>query len=249
MDCNRLVFIMGPPRSGTTALTRLLMSHPDVFLADAKALQTVNQDAPTYYESGIFFRDLSDDEVRARFAALPAGDRMIVEKTPSHIVHLERIIRMFPSAHFVITHREPYSCMLSWKVASRTFLKSGISFREACYNWRFATEALLAHAMRENVVIVDYHQFMTHTEAVGHALFDRLKLDQSRRAECLQLMNAPETERLKEVVGETIRGGNTRLTLKERWRVFRACMPAERAWRSAIGERRSQILTTASPSE
>lgn len=230
MSKSRLAFIMGAPRTGTTALTRMLMGHPDVFLADAKALNSVNDDAPTFYESAIFFRDLSDDEIVARFQDIDGFGQVIVEKTPSHIVHLERIRRLFPEAHFLITHREPYSCMCSWKVASRKFLKSDFTFQDACRNWREATEILMKNKHRSDVISVDYADFMAHKEANAELIFDRLGLAQMHLAECLRLMDAPETERLPEVVGESITGGSTTLSLIERYRVAKICGRTEKAY-------------------
>lgn len=231
---SKLAFIMGPPRSGTTALTRMLMSHPDVFLADAKSLRSVNDDAPTYYESAIFFRDISDDEILARFEALDGFGKVILEKTPSHIFHLDRIRKLFPQAYFLMTHREPYSCMCSWKVASREFIKTGFSFGDACINWRTSIEIILNNLNHCNTLVIDYHEFMKDAGGIAEAAFQKLHLNQDHQDICLQLMNAPETERLPEVVGETIRGGNTKLTPLERYRVFRTCHKTERAWKRAL---------------
>lgn len=52
---NSLVaFVAGSPRSGTTALTRMLIEHPDVFHAGPDELGTRVNDRPTF-ESGISY--------------------------------------------------------------------------------------------------------------------------------------------------------------------------------------------------
>lgn len=233
MRKSKIVFIMGPPRSGTTALTRLLMSHPSVHLADAKALKTVDENAPTYYESAIFFRDIPDDEILKRFEALDGSGEVILEKTPTHFLHFGRIKKLFPEAFFLMTHREPYDCMCSWKVASQKFIKSNVSFQDACRTWKAAIDTGLENVNRANVSIIDYDDFMANKNTIASEIFAKLGLDRAHLESCLKLMDAPETERIADVVGETIRGGNTKLSLLERWRVHRICVETEKAWQAA----------------
>tara|TARA_R110001583_G_scaffold33308_2_gene112493 strand:- start:16 stop:1044 length:1029 start_codon:yes stop_codon:yes gene_type:complete len=43
------------------------------------------------------------------------GKSVIVEKTPHHLMWLERINANYPESKFIITIRDPYECMLSYK--------------------------------------------------------------------------------------------------------------------------------------
>ncbi|WP_379552523.1 sulfotransferase family protein [Qipengyuania sp. DGS5-3] len=227
---SKLTFIMGPPRSGTTAITRLLMSHRDVLLADAPMLGTALPDAPTYYESGIFVRDVPDEEILARFKLLDGNAPFIVEKTPSHIEQIERIRRLFPEALLIVTHREPVGCLRSWKVANRTFINSSQAFHQACKTWRSATRIAIENLRKPDVLPIDFAEFMTNPSVAGRIIFDRIGLSTDQLDHCLGAMNGAETERLKEVVGETVRGGNTRLNLAEKLQIAFFCRQTEVEW-------------------
>lgn len=233
---SKLAFIMGPPRSGTTAITRLLMSHSDVLLADAPALGTALPDAPTYYESGIFVRDVPDNEILARFQSLDGSAPFIVEKTPSHIEQIERIRRLFPEALLIVTHREPVGCLRSWKVANRTFIRSSLPFRHACTTWRSATRIAIENLGKPDVLPIDFAEFMNDPSVAGRTIFETLGLSTKQLDRCLSAMNGAETERLKEVVGESVRGGNTQLNLLERAQVALFCKQTEAEWTARYQE-------------
>lgn len=44
-----------------------------------------------------------------------SGKERVVEKTPHHVNHIDRIMRYYPDAKFIAMYREPYSFMLSYK--------------------------------------------------------------------------------------------------------------------------------------
>ena len=220
------IFIMGPARSGTTAVTRFLMSHKNVFLADAKNLKTSPDGAPTW-ESGIFCRNLSNTSILERFSALKTSEHFVLEKTPDHIFHLNRILNIFPEAKIVLIHREPYSCLLSWKVAQQTFLKGGESFLHACDRWRRATRIIASHLNHPNIQVIEFSEFTKHTHSEGKKILSSLGLEVSELPKCLSMMNNPKTERVRGVVGETIRGGATTLSQYEKMLIWLVCRRQE----------------------
>ncbi|MAC77506.1 MAG: hypothetical protein CML66_05525 [Rhodobacteraceae bacterium] len=224
---SRMVFVAGAPRSGTTAVTRLLAAHTDVTLADAHGLGTSPDGKPTY-ESGIFIRIRDDDAVRARFAALDGRTAVIVEKTPMHILHVDRIRRIFPGARFILCHRPPLPCLRSWKKARATFLQHG-SFADACAVVARALTALAAQCEAEDVAVVRFNPFMADPAGAGAALLRHLDLDTAQLDQCLADMRDPALERVKGVVGESVLGGATRLSAEEKALVAEICEPANAA--------------------
>jgi len=101
----RLVFVLGMPRSGTTLVEQILASHPD---------------AVGRGEAGSLFGldDLADEsertaEVMRRLDANGAEASRIVDKTPFHFHEIGTIRRLFPKAHIVHCCRDAVDTGLS----------------------------------------------------------------------------------------------------------------------------------------
>jgi glycosyltransferase involved in cell wall biosynthesis len=105
-----LVFVFGSPRSGTTWVLRLLSEHPRVVPATEANLGIQTEKRATL-ETNIFNRDrpFTDAQIRRRFhrLSLENAGRMIVEKTPIHLLFADRIRKVFPEAAFVLVDRDP----------------------------------------------------------------------------------------------------------------------------------------------
>lgn len=114
------VFIIGCPRSGTSWTWGLLHDLPcfeplliEDFpgLAGATGIERMQESDGLYRttETTVFFSDL-DDEVIVRAVeekqARNAG-KLLLEKTPSHVEKIERIMRLFPKARFIHLLRDP----------------------------------------------------------------------------------------------------------------------------------------------
>ncbi|MBN1607710.1 MAG: sulfotransferase [Polyangiaceae bacterium] len=108
-DGENLVFIVGPPRSGTTWLLQLLACHPDVVAADVDNLDARINDRRTL-ETNIFndTRPFTDNQIRSKFHRLSCrhSGTVVVEKTPIHLLYMDRIRRVFPKAAFVLALRD-----------------------------------------------------------------------------------------------------------------------------------------------
>lgn len=105
-----LVFVFGSPRSGTTWVLRLLSEHPRVVTATEANLGIETEKRATL-ETNIFNQDrpFTDAQIRRRFHRLSLKNvgRMIVEKTPIHLLFADRIREVFPEAAFVLVDRDP----------------------------------------------------------------------------------------------------------------------------------------------
>ena len=137
-----LVFVLGAPRSGTTWVLKLLEEHPGVVAATPKNLGIDRDVGFESVETGIFESDIPDNEIRRRFWSLAMRNdgKVIVEKTPVHLMHVDRIKRVFPRAALVLVRRggrDTFASMLAagrdkgswWKGAPKTA-------REAAELWR-----------------------------------------------------------------------------------------------------------------
>jgi hypothetical protein len=136
-----LVFVMGAPRSGTTWVLKLLEEHPDVVAANVDNLGIRKSDARTL-ETGIFESDVSDREIRRRFWSLAMRNdgKVVVEKTPVHLMHVDRIKRVFPRAALVLVRRggrDTFASMLAAGRDEKSWWKGAPgTAREAAELWR-----------------------------------------------------------------------------------------------------------------
>lgn len=107
-----LVFIIGAPRTGTTWLWGLLTSHPDVI---PLVREDFNPSMPSVIDGKIITSETGafinhDDHcihkvVQTKMRNNPG--KMLVEKTPLHILHMGRILKLFPGAKILFIARDP----------------------------------------------------------------------------------------------------------------------------------------------
>ena len=119
------VFLVGFPRSGTTLLDTILMSHADIAVLEegpavhrmqslAKALLT------PYPDNLIHITDENLAEIRkAYFLAIEdqdiniKGAKIVIDKMPLNLIEAGFIHRIFPNARFIFAQRHPCDCVLS----------------------------------------------------------------------------------------------------------------------------------------
>lgn len=106
---DNLVFIVGPPRSGTTWVLRVLREHQNVVHATVDNLNAkVNKN--TTWETNIFndTRPFTDSQIKQKFYSLSCmnSSKIIVEKTPIHLLYVNRIKKIFPKSNIVLTLRD-----------------------------------------------------------------------------------------------------------------------------------------------
>ena len=104
-----LVFIIGPPRSGTTWVLNTLQAHPDVVAATLENLD-VRLRPHASVETNIFNSDrpFTDAQIKRKFydCAQRHSGKVIVEKTPIHLLFVDRIRRIFPECALILTQRD-----------------------------------------------------------------------------------------------------------------------------------------------
>lgn len=120
------VFILGPGRSGTTLLDRLLLNHSRMrgFPIQTKifSARPIHDYArfQHFLTRDVFDRALAESGSLAGFLSaihtltfdLPEGG-YFVEKTPEHAIHLAYLMDRFPAARFVFALRDPRDAFCS----------------------------------------------------------------------------------------------------------------------------------------
>lgn len=176
----RMVFIVGLPRTGSTLIERVLCGHPSAdALGEARELDRMlsargagagGEGAPAqrlrrFLDSGAKARlQAAQEYLKASrsLAANPAAARWI-DKMPGNFVHCGAIAALFPNARIIMTSRDPHDTMLS---CLRTFFTSGQGFTESFERfaefWRVQQDfaALWRELLGERVLEMRYEDMV-----------------------------------------------------------------------------------------
>ena len=119
------VFLFGFPRSGTTLLDTILMSHPQIEVIEEKPaieklVHSLNEltknnlsDLKKIENNQIqkirkIYFDSIESEIKNR-----NDSKLYIDKLPLNIIYVGEISRIFPNAKFIISLRHPCDCVLS----------------------------------------------------------------------------------------------------------------------------------------
>lgn len=201
-----LVFVVGCPRSGTTWLQRLLMSHPkihsgqesnvfDMFVGHQlrmwKLLMSKKEGRPVglpaYFKESDYKRILKSylmDLLAPMIGSLPETDYFL-EKTPGHALFLDEIKELLPDARFIYILRDVRDVVASLVAASRGWGKSWApsSVEASAKTWVRYLETVnqfKSKVSADNFFEVRYEQLNSPlAEEVLAQIFQFLKLDYS----------------------------------------------------------------------
>ncbi len=136
----RMLFLVSPPRSGSTLLQRMIGSHSEVFthpephlmtpLAHLGYYETVDKAPYDHINSAEAMRLFVDglprkeedylDALRAYADTLygrmlaPSGKRYFMDKTPAYALVLDFIAKVYPGAKYVVLTRHPLAIFSSY---------------------------------------------------------------------------------------------------------------------------------------
>ncbi|HEY1381822.1 MAG TPA: sulfotransferase [Gemmataceae bacterium] len=180
----RLVFVGGVPRSGTTLLQHVLDSHPAVFggpeFDHVPTLAAAWRAVSGAWESGRIRAYCSPDQIDRAFARLvedlllPAGDacgaRIVSEKTPFNVHHFIDVLELLPKCRAIHIVRDPRAVVSSLlRVGDRCRAK-GVPAPEFAHDVRSAvrfTTTALAAGFRAAELFPDRVLTLTYEALVG----------------------------------------------------------------------------------
>jgi tetratricopeptide (TPR) repeat protein len=181
-------FLIGFPRSGTTLLDTILMSHPSI---------EVLEEEPTLHRAFETFADYEDlptasDEViqKARDAYFQAAaaltplkpGNMLVDKNPLAMNGLPFIRRLFPDAKIILALRHPCDVVLSCYVTNFKLNDGMANFVRLdtaadLYDVSFSYLERCQEIIPMNMNTVVYENVVADRDRELRALFDFLELD------------------------------------------------------------------------
>lgn len=182
------VFLVGFPRSGTTLLDTILMSHPDIeVLEEEPALRTAIEVFPSFAGLPTFqdpeiktARDLYFDTVSS---ILPSPRRkLLIDKNPLTMNLLPFVRRLFPEARIILALRHPCDVVLSCFMANFRLNEGMSSFialdtTAELYDLSFSYYEKVQRLMPMVTHVVRYESIVADRTKELRALFDFLKLD------------------------------------------------------------------------
>ena len=184
---DRLVFVVGMPRSGTTLVEQIAASHAQVFGAgERKDIPDLVQQlsrgdaktAPLDWDPSVM-RRLSADHV-AKMTALAGGAARIIDKLPDNIQLLGQIALLFPNARIILCRRDLRDACLS---AFFQQFGDGMSWTfdlSDCAARAQEIERLLAHwrsVIPLRMLEIDYEAMVADQETQSRRMIDFLDLD------------------------------------------------------------------------
>lgn len=137
---SRLIFVAGPPRSGTTLVQNMLDSHPRIVGApEFRHVQHLVETRNRLHrdiDQGSIAEFSTKHEIDARVGELiealllPLGERFgcefISEKTPRNVLVFPELLDLFPAARFIFVVRDPRAVVASLLRVRERMLKRGI---------------------------------------------------------------------------------------------------------------------------
>jgi len=184
------VFVMGPPRSGTTLLKTVLCAHSDICGVEGETWFFLRRDY-----AGFRHPDVPDTEMKRligkansvtglfdRFAEMIRQEENathFLEKTPEHALRLSYLVDHFPRSRFVFLVRDPRDGLRSAQNFPGYWATLPDEDRVGGYleTWRRCVAAYQRHADASSVLGLRYEDFCRGpAEELEHVL-DHLGLE------------------------------------------------------------------------
>lgn len=170
-----ITFIFGAPRGGTTWLWSLLESNKGTlpFLDGAKKKTDGTYDSS---ESGVYIKDKKNAGRKIKLFALNNKDKIVVEKTPSHTLVYDKILKDFPKSKNIVIFRNPIAIVNSMvKSEMDAFKNYDIEYSiKSVKEYYFKLEEL--SVIKGNIVIT-YENLLKNTKPILINIFERLNLE------------------------------------------------------------------------
>ncbi|MBI3782226.1 MAG: sulfotransferase [Deltaproteobacteria bacterium] len=200
----QLIFVIGPPRSGSTLLMRMLSSHSQIYsraephlltpLAHLGYFDSVDAAPFDHLQAAQAIRDLVAELPRGEQDYLAAcraytdliyeriltargkGKQFFLDKTPANALILPFLSKLYPGAHYVVLTRHPAAVFSSY---ANSFFDGDYEAARRFNPILNRYVPAMARFLRERavpLVQVEYERLVQQPEAEMRAVFDFLDL-------------------------------------------------------------------------
>jgi tetratricopeptide (TPR) repeat protein len=186
-DSDLPVFIVGMPRSGTSLVEQICVSHSGVFGAGERKdiFELLSQItgrktpmAPFVWDQAIMRRE-TGRYVRMLRTRAPDAAR-IIDKLPDNIMFLGQIATLLPNARFIICRRDLRDVCLSCYTTNFDDEMTWTYDQRDCAHRAVAVEQLTNHwlaVLRPRILEVEYEKLVSDVEGESRRLIEFLGLD------------------------------------------------------------------------
>ena len=113
------LFIVGQPKSGTTALHQFIGQHPEIYIASIKEphffCHDFHEESDRYHQTRLFF-DFRDEDAYLQLFSKVSTEKIAGESSPNYLysqVAAKEIYHFNPAAKIIIILREPANFLYS----------------------------------------------------------------------------------------------------------------------------------------
>ncbi|WP_033959544.1 sulfotransferase family protein [Psychroserpens jangbogonensis] len=195
------IFIFSLPRSGSTLLQRVLMSHEDVcsvaepwvllpqmYLLKEKGTLSEYSSLTTYWAVKDFINNLPNKEIDYNESLktfildlyskqCQNNERYFLDKTPRYYLIIDEIVNLFPEAKFIFLFRNPIqayaSVVKTW--GNNRFNKIRSSYDDIVLGTQLLSEGYNKH--KDKSIAVNYEKLVVNFETELKHITDYLDLD------------------------------------------------------------------------
>lgn len=201
---DRLVFIVGMPRSGSTLVEQIVSSHPDIYGAGevkylTRALHQLRDRFPSLSRYPAVVEELNQaqyqmfaDRYVEEIARSAGGARRITDKLLTNYFYVGMIHLLFPNARIINTQRDPIdTCLSAFTKLFKDDMPHSYDLTDLGRYYR-QYQSLIDHwhqVLPAGVMMtVQYEDVIADTEKEARALIDFIGLDWNDA--CLEFYNS-----------------------------------------------------------
>lgn len=160
------IFVMGPPRNGTTLLQNIIKSHSEISGFEAETRFFFLRNFNDFKGSGIPYLDYKKiidkskdyvalyDQIADHYKQRTATMKF-VEKTPEHALRLSLLLKCFPQSKFIFIVRDARDGFCSAKRNPNFKAQTVFSYSQI---WKKSVQEYLTNSHNKSVYLVKYEE-------------------------------------------------------------------------------------------